>query len=157
MQNCRALGALPQTLVPPAAGGFAPRLPASGERGLRSQSSKGLPQMGAPPPDPQNSFPHCEFLATRLLTSANVKTWFEFDLQIKRAERAEQFKNFEWILNLSAFVISNGHKKRSKCDPNDVKVFFLKKMQKLPSNWGLCPQTPVCNTLELHQFAQHAA
>ena len=40
MQNLRALGARPQTPVPPTAGGFAPR--------------------------PQNSPPHCEFLAARL-------------------------------------------------------------------------------------------
>ena len=66
---------------------------------------------GGSAPRPPKQPPHCEFLATRLLTSANVKTWFEFDLQIKRAERAEQFKNFKWILNLSTFVISNGHKK----------------------------------------------
>ena len=36
-------------------------------------------------------------------------------------------------------------------------VIFLKKLRKLPSDWGLCPQTPVNTTLELHQFVQHAA
>ena len=52
MQNFRALGA-PQTPVPPAAGGFAPKPPASGSWGLRLQTPIGLRQLGALPPDPQ--------------------------------------------------------------------------------------------------------
>ena len=77
-QNFRALGAPPQCLRrlgalppnpqrlgvsppdphwPPAAGGSAPRPPKQ------------------PPPDPQNSPPHCEFLATRLHTRRRLHTF----------------------------------------------------------------------------------
>ena len=66
MQNFRALGAPPPDPLPPVAGGFAPKPPASGVWGLRPQTPIGLWRLGAPPPDPQNS-PHCEFLATRLI------------------------------------------------------------------------------------------
>ena len=38
MQNFRALGLRPQTPVPPAAGVFAPKPPASGSWGLRPQT-----------------------------------------------------------------------------------------------------------------------
>ena len=54
--------------MPPAAGGFAPKPPASGSWGLRPQTPIGLRRLGAPPPDPPNSPPHCEFLATRLVS-----------------------------------------------------------------------------------------
>ena len=36
-------------------------------------------------------------------------------------------------------------------------LFFLKKLRNMLSDWGLCPQTSVHITLELHPFAQHAA
>ena len=35
---------------------------------------------------------------------------------------------------------------------------FTKKkeeLQKLPSGCWFCPQTPVCDAFEIHQFAQH--
>ena len=60
-------GLRPQTPVPSAAGGFAPKPPASGGWGPCPQTPIGLRRLGAPPPDPQNSPPHCEFLATRLV------------------------------------------------------------------------------------------
>ena len=66
MQNFRALGAPPPDPVPPAAGGFAPKPPATGSWGLRPQTPIGLRRLGAPPPDPPNSPPHYKFLATRL-------------------------------------------------------------------------------------------
>ena len=50
-------GLHPQTPVPPAAEGFAPRFPASGGLGLRSQISNCLPRLEAPLPNPQNSPP----------------------------------------------------------------------------------------------------
>ena len=59
-------GLRPHTPVPPAAGGFDPKPPASGGWGLRPQTPIGLRRLGAPPPDPQTQPPHCEFLATRL-------------------------------------------------------------------------------------------
>ena len=32
---------------------------------------------------------------------------------------------------------------------NGIKIaFFSKNLQKLPSSWGLCPQTPICDTFE---------
>ena len=50
-------GLRPQTPVPPAAGGFASKSPASGGWGLRPQTPIGLRRLGALPPDPQNSPP----------------------------------------------------------------------------------------------------
>ena len=32
---------------------------------------------------------------------------------------------------------------RAKCDPMGFKYFFSKNLQKSPSGWGLCPQTPI--------------
>ena len=56
----RRLGALPPNPQPPAAGGFAPRLPlASGGWGRSPQT-------------PSNSPPHCEFLATRLIIGSHL-------------------------------------------------------------------------------------
>ena len=73
MQNFRAkfsclrrLFRASKIFVPPATGGFALKPPASGSWGLRPQTLIGLRRLGAPPPDPLNSPPHCEFLATRL-------------------------------------------------------------------------------------------
>ena len=48
-------GLRPLTPVPPAAGGFAPKPPASGGWGLRPQIPIGLRRLGAQPPDPSNS------------------------------------------------------------------------------------------------------
>ena len=33
-------------------------------------------------------------------------------------------------------------------------LLFASTSQKLPNGWGLCPQAPVCDTLEFHQFVQ---
>ena len=55
--------------VPPAAGGFAPKPPASGSWGLRPQTPIGLRRLGAPPPDPPDSPPIANFwLRACLLT-----------------------------------------------------------------------------------------
>ena len=54
-------GLCPQTPVPPAAGGFAPKPPASGGWGLRPQTPIGRRRLGAPPPDSQNSPPIANF------------------------------------------------------------------------------------------------
>ena len=71
MQNFRAVRAPPQTPVPPAAGGFAPKPSASGGWGLRPQTSQ--------------IAPHCEFLATRLLLS--VLSINNFNFKKSTAER----------------------------------------------------------------------
>ena len=45
MQNFRAMGLRPQTTVPPAAGGFAPKPPVSGSWGLHPQTPKTAPAL----------------------------------------------------------------------------------------------------------------
>ena len=110
----RRLEALPRDSQPPAGGDFAPRPPmVSRGWGLRPQTPK--------------TASHCEFLATRLLTYANVKTWFEFDLQTKRLKGLGNLRISSRFLISAALVFPMAYKKRSKCDPNDVKVvvFFL--------------------------------
>ena len=47
---------------------------------IRLQISIILRQQGAPPPDPQNSPPHCEFLATRLMIVLASNTHIDFAL-----------------------------------------------------------------------------
>ena len=66
MHNFRALKAPPPDPVPPVAGGFAPKPPASGSWELHLQTPIGLRRLGAPPPDPPDCPSHCQFLATRL-------------------------------------------------------------------------------------------
>ena len=78
MQNFRALGALPPD--PCASGGW----------GLCPQTPS-LLQLGAEPPDPQNSFPHCEFLATRLYQYAQFFHNFVFRSKKKRPGRPAAF------------------------------------------------------------------
>ena len=67
MQNFRALGAPP--LDPRASGGWGlcPQTPSL--RQLAAPSPHWPRQLRAPPPDPQTALPHCEFLATRLVTA----------------------------------------------------------------------------------------
>ena len=36
-------------------------------------------------------------------------------------------------------------------------VIFFKEIAKIAQQLGLCLQTPINNTVELHQFVQHAA
>ena len=49
--------------------------------------------LGAAPQTLKTATPHCEFLAMRMLTYANLQTWCEFDLQIKNAAMAGKFRN----------------------------------------------------------------
>ena len=68
-KKCRIFerwGLRPQTPVPPAAGALPQNPQSLAAWGLRPQTSIGFRRLRAPPPDPQNSLPHCEFLATRL-------------------------------------------------------------------------------------------
>ena len=141
----RRLEALPRDSQPPAGGDFAPRPPmVSRGWGLRPQTPK--------------TASHCEFLATRLLTYANVKTWFEFDLQTKRLKGLGNLRISSRFLISAALVFPMAYKKRSKCDPNDVKVVvFFKEIAKIAQRLGYLPPDAVHNTLELHPFAQHAA
>ena len=68
-------GLRPQTPVPPAAEGFAPRPPASGGWELCPQIPIGLQRLGAPP---ILAPPHCEFLATRLLQTPETAPYSRF-------------------------------------------------------------------------------
>ena len=54
-------GLRPHTPVPPAAGGFAPKPPASGGWGLRPQTPIGLRRLGAPPQTPKTAPPIANF------------------------------------------------------------------------------------------------
>ena len=61
-------GLRPQTSVPPAAGGFAPKPPASSGGRLRPQTPIGFRRLGAPPPDSPNSPPIANFWLRAWLT-----------------------------------------------------------------------------------------
>ena len=61
MQNFRTLGLPPHTSMSPAAVGFAPRPPASGDWGLRSWTSNGFRRLRSQ--TPKTAPLHCEFLA----------------------------------------------------------------------------------------------
>ena len=65
MQNFRALGAPPPDPVLPAAGGFAPKPPASGDFTLRTPLASGGWGLR---PQPPKTAPHRKILATRLAT-----------------------------------------------------------------------------------------
>ena len=54
-------GLRPQTTVPPAAGAFAPRPPASGCWWLRPHTPIGLRRLGSPPSDPRTQSPIANF------------------------------------------------------------------------------------------------
>ena len=77
-------GLRPQTPVPPAAGGLAPKPPASGSWGLRPQTPIGRRRLGAPPPDPQTSPPHCEFLATRLSSAKLLSNLLNLSISFQK-------------------------------------------------------------------------
>ena len=66
------------------------------------------------------------------------------------ADWTEQNKFFQTLLNLSNLAFSNC----SKNVLNDVKKFFFrKKLQELPSSWGLRPQDSVMVTCSFaHNF-----
>ena len=68
--------------MPSAAGGFAPKPPASSGWGLRPQTPIGLRRLGAPPPDPQNSPPIANFWLRAWYQlgamRSNVKTFLIF-------------------------------------------------------------------------------
>ena len=69
------------------AGGKAPRPPASGSWGLRPLTPIGLRRLGAPPPDPKHTAPHCEFLATRLVPGTRVQIRLFLGLHLYLAEK----------------------------------------------------------------------
>ena len=68
------------------------------------------------------------------------------NLILQLAFKSLQISSFKWL------------QRSTKFDSNAAKTafFFAEKSQKLPSAWGLRPQTPICNMRELHQFAQDA-
>ena len=85
MQNFRALGLRPQAPVPPAGWGLCPRTPSLWRWELRLQTPIGIRRLGAPPPEPQNSPPHCEFLATRLREFTKLPTGLSFFVVVASA------------------------------------------------------------------------
>ena len=75
--------------------------------------------------------------------------------------RIEQLKIFDWLSNVKNLVLWNG------CDlvRNVIQwiqiIFFSKNLQKSPSGWGLCLQTPVatgvCDTFEYTSLLTHVS
>ena len=85
MQNFRVLGAPPPG--PRASGGWGlcPQNPSLRRWELRLQTPIGIRRLGAPPPEPQNSPPHCEFLATRLREFTKLPTGLSFFVVVASA------------------------------------------------------------------------
>ena len=81
MQNFRALVAPPPDPHASSGWGLCPQTPSLRRLGLRPQTPIGLRRLGAPSPDPQNSLPHSEILATRLIqlrpSSIKIKIVFK--------------------------------------------------------------------------------
>ena len=69
-------GLRPQTPVPPADGGFAPKTPTSGGWEYRPQTPIGLWRLRAPSPRPQTIPFHCKFLATYLVIYCSIILMF---------------------------------------------------------------------------------
>ena len=71
--------------------------------------------------------------------------WFDFAPQIKRAGQFKNFKYYSTFLFSANYVFSNGLKNVRNVIQMTLKWLFF----------GALP--PDHNTLELHQFVQHAA
>ena len=90
VQNFRALAAPPQTPVPPAARGFAPRPPASDSWGIRPQTPIGLWRLGAPPPRLSKQSPIANFWLRawsrkrHVLSMQNCYRYFVSDYDMKQ-------------------------------------------------------------------------
>ena len=83
--------------------------------------------------------------------------WFEFDLTKRGLKWLGNLRISSRFLNLRNFVLFNGFENARNVIQMVITCLFSKKLRKLPSDRGLCPQTPIHNTVELHQFAQQAA
>ena len=68
MQNFRALGALPADPRVSGGWGFFPQTPSFQRLGASPPDPHWPPPAGGPAPRPTKQTPHCEFLATRLLS-----------------------------------------------------------------------------------------
>ena len=58
-------------------------------------------------------------------------------------KRIEQLNFFDWLWNVKNLVLSNGSELVRNVIQWDLNSFFSKNLQKSPSGWGLCPQTPI--------------
>ena len=80
---------------------------------------------------------------------------------IASKRRIEQLDYFDWLSYVKNLVVSNGFEHVPNVIQWDQNNFFSKNLQKSPTGWGLCPQTPiatgrwglrphtpVCNTFE---------
>ena len=141
MQNCRALGAstqtpclrrlevLPPDYQPPTGGGFAPRSPMVSRRwGLRPKTPK--------------TAPHCEFLAARLLTYANVKTWFEFGFQIKGLKGLGNLRISNEFLISAALFFPMAIKNDRNVIQMTLKWCFFKEIANIAQQLGALPPNP---------------
>ena len=78
----------------------------------------------------QNFTPQCKIL--------NV-----FWTLIASKRRIEQLNYFDWLSNDKNLVLSNGFDHVRNVIQWDLNRFFSKILQKSPSGWELCPQTPI--------------
>ena len=58
-------------------------------------------------------------------------------------KRIEQLNFFDWHWNVKNLVLWNGSELVRNVIQWDLNSFFSKNLQKSPSGWELCPQTPV--------------
>ena len=135
MQSFQALGAPPPDPVPPAAGGFAPRTPASGSWGL-CPSPHWPSAAGGSASRPKNQPPpHCEFLAMRLVPFFDED--FFFGLHLNSGEKSVPFlvKTFFFCSSLNLLTCKNCG--RGSSPP----------MLKIGQNWGkIANYPPQCST-----------
>ena len=82
--------------------------------------------------------------------------YLKVNLLVRLGERVEEAGQFNYSTSFQTLplLFSQRHHRDTKFDPNGAKCLFF---EKIPQCLGalLCPQTPECDTRELHQFAQH--
>ena len=63
-------------------------------------------------------------------------------LRFNCKRRIEQLNFFDWLSNVKNLVLWKGFELVRNVIQWDLISFFSKNLQKSPSGWGLCPQTP---------------
>ena len=96
-------GLRPQTPVPPAAGGFAPKPPASGGWGLRPQTP-----IGRRPQTPKTA-PRCEFLATRLHTATANNAKAVFAIHEGCSQPLSEVLLIHWATQVKMCLVTEPH------------------------------------------------